>query len=51
MNCPCGGQQKQCTKCGAMLCGSSNQGGTCRKGNACPNAGRCPRCGGSVKNV
>ena len=25
-NCTCGGQLKQCTKCGTILCGHSNQG-------------------------
>lgn len=50
-NCTCGGQLKQCTKCGAILCGHSDQGGVCRKGTPHPKAGRCPRCGGSVKNT
>jgi hypothetical protein len=50
-NCACGGQLKQCTKCGTVLCGHSNQGGTCKKGTPHPIAGTCPRCRGPVKNA
>ena len=50
-NCACGGQLKKCTKCGTILCGHSNQGGTCKKGTPHPIAGTCPRCKGTVKTA